>query len=99
MPKGVISAFMFFNKECVNQFKKENPNEKIEISKLAKESGVKWNEMTMINKEKYEKLQQKDHERYNDQLAQIRKNGYFTTEDGIKSTDLPVKQKKSKKAN
>jgi len=41
----------------------------------------------------------KDQDRYNDQLDQLRKNGYFTTEDGVKSTDLPQKQKKLKKAN
>lgn len=53
--------------------------------------------MTAQKKSKYEKLSQKDAERYNKQLDEIRKNGFFTTEDGTKSTDLPIKQKRAKK--
>ena len=61
----------------------------------------KWKSMTDKEKEKYENLAKKDVERQQNQLAELKKNGFFMTKDGIKSSDLPPpKPKKIKrKAN
>jgi len=53
--------------------------------------------MSPKEKAKYEKLQAADQERYNDQISQLKKKGFFMTEDGVKSTDLPQKENKAKK--
>jgi len=99
MPKKVSSAYMLYLHEYYANNKKKSTDEKVDVVKNMKLLAEKWNEMSSKQKQKYAKQQQKDQERYHDQLDQLRKNGYFTTEAGVKSTDLPQKQKKSKKAN
>ena len=76
---------------------KVGPDEKVNVSANTKIIGETWNTMTALKKQKYEKMSIKDAERYKDQLDQIRKNGFFTTAEGVKSTDLPVKAKKVKR--
>lgn len=56
MPKGVISAYMFFNKESMDNARKAAPDAKLDVKQIAKDSGSKWAEMTPKEKAKYEKL-------------------------------------------
>jgi len=49
----------------------------------------KWANLTDNEKKKYDDLAAKDIQRHDNQMAQLRKNGFFITEDGVKSTDLP----------
>jgi len=97
MPKKILTAYMYFNIEELANAKKNLGDSKLNCVEIAKSTSSKWAVMTLKQKEKYDKLNLKDQARYNEQLEQIRKNGYFTNEDGVKSTDLPQKQKKSKK--
>ena len=66
-------------------------------SETVKVISQQWNSLTPDQKEKYEALSQKDRGRYDDQISQLKKNGYFITEDGTKSTDLQQKAKRAKK--
>ena len=50
--------------------------------------------MTDDEKAPYEAKNKADIERYNGQLTELKEKGYFTTEDGLKSTDLHVDPKK-----
>jgi len=54
--------------------------------------------MTEKDKQKYVVLQQKDQERHDLQLSQLRNKGFFMTEDGVKSTTLPQPSPKKKRA-
>ena len=76
---------------------KDGADKKVKCSANTKIFSETWNSMTVQQKSKYHKMTAVDAERYKDQIDQIRKNGYFMTEDGIKSTDLPEKKKKNKK--
>ena len=50
--------------------------------------------MTDDQKKPFVDLNEKDIKRYDKQLADLEKKGFFMTEDGMKSTDLPVDVKK-----
>ena len=50
--------------------------------------------MTDDQKKPFVDLNEKDIKRYDKQLADLEKKGFFMTEDGVKSTDLPVDVKK-----
>lgn len=50
--------------------------------------------MTDDQKKPFVELNEKDVKRYDKQLADLEKKGFFMTEDGVKSTDLPVDVKK-----
>ena len=55
-----------------------------------------WNNMSDEQKEPFNKLAQADKERYDRQKQELDTQGYFTLDDGTKSTD-PVNLNKSKK--
>ena len=55
-----------------------------------------WNEFTSKQKAPYNEMAQQDLARMQCELKQLEKLGYFITKEGIKSTDLVIKQKKSK---
>jgi hypothetical protein len=98
MPKGVKSAYViYFTEFHLNLKAQKKEGEKYDVVENTKKISEGWNTMTAVKKAKYEKLQQKDQERYNKQLDEIRKKGFYMTDDGIKSTDLPEKKKKVKK--
>jgi hypothetical protein len=50
--------------------------------------------MTDEGKKPYMDKSKRDEERYKRQLAELEKNGFFLTDDGVKSTDLYVDPKK-----
>ena len=41
-PKRYKSAYMFFNIERINEYKKKYPDKKIKVAEIAKESGIEW---------------------------------------------------------
>ena len=50
--------------------------------------------MSDADKERYAARSKADEERYKKQLRELETNGFFMTEDGVKSTDLKVDPKK-----
>lgn len=70
MPKKNKSAYIFFNIERINSFKEKHPNEKINVSSIAKESGELWKKIKEDEKkyEKYKKLEDKDKKRYKKEM-------------------------------
>lgn len=73
--------------------KNEAGEGKTKVTENTKIISESWGKMTAAKKSKYDKLQQKDVERHNDQLDEIRKNGFFM-QDGVKSTDMTFKPPK-----
>ena len=54
--------------------------------------------MSESDKQKFEDLHNKDKERFDNQMKELKENGFYMTEDGKKSSDLPpAKQKATKK--
>lgn len=95
MPKKKGTSFMFFLKTYHAEHKEELAGKV--ATEASKAIGAAWASMTDQQKERFEAMSNKDGERFDDQLNQLKKNGFFLTEDGTKSTDLPVKTKRTKK--
>ena len=102
LPKRVKHAYFIFlieqQKLMIEQVKE---GEKFSVGPASKAIAEKWNKMTDQQKKKYEKLTEDDTKRFNNQMDQLRKKGFFMTEDGKKSTELtfnprktPVREKK-----
>jgi len=100
MPKGVSSAYLHFIGEYIPKLRKDDAiTPQKELMKLA---GAKWGEMSDKDKQPYEAMKEKDAKRLEKQIAEREKKGYFTFEDGTKSTDPANKdrvrhEKKEKK--
>ena len=62
-----------------------------------KKAGEEWAKMTEKDKKPYEKIHEADQKRYQKELAQLIKEGYFVNSDGVKSSDIEKKLKKEKK--
>lgn len=75
-PKRYKSAYIFFNLERINEYKKKFPNQKIKITDLSKESGIEWKKIKDDEKkyEKYKKMEDNDKKRYNKELDKYKKN-------------------------
>ena len=59
-----------------------------------KKAGELWGTLTDKEKEPWVKMQKKDEERMQRQNEELAKKGYFTMEDGTKSTDAYMDPKK-----
>lgn len=94
MPKKRATAYMCHFKDYHEQNKESLKG--LSVPDIARKISAAWAEMTDKQKEKFEALSEKDGERYEDQINQIKKNGFFMTLDGTKSTDLPQKTKRAK---
>ena len=75
-PKKNKTAYMFYNIEKINEYKKKNPDQKIKVSEIAKESGKEWKKIKDDEKkyEKYKKLEDNDKKRYKKETDIYEKN-------------------------
>jgi hypothetical protein len=69
-PKRYISAYIFFNTERINEYKKKHPNIKLNVIDIAKESGKEWQKIKIDEKkyEKYKKMEDHDKKRYKKEI-------------------------------
>lgn len=65
---------------------KKNPS--IKISDIGKQSGEEWKKLTDSQKQKYEKLNLQDKSRYQKEMKEFEKTGFFTNSDGVNSKYL-----------
>jgi hypothetical protein len=96
-PQKALSAFNFYIKEKVSEFKEENPD--VPVNQVLKEMSQKWNELKQKQKEKYNKKAEKDKKRFLEQQEEFKKNGYYTqaktpTNTASKKTQKSQSQKK-----
>ncbi len=75
-PKKYKTAYIFFNIERINEFKKKFPDNKINVSEMSKQSGKEWKKIKEDEKkyEKYKKLEDNDKKRYKKELDKYEKN-------------------------
>ena len=59
-------------------------------------AGEKWRELTEETKAPYMKLYEADKRRYEAQLDELKKKGYFTMSDGTKSSAVQLSSAKKK---
>lgn len=97
LPKSIRSPFFYFSKECWDKAKNNRvEGEMFDYIKVTKENAEKWRALKDSERKKYQDLYEGDKKRRQDQFDSIREKGYFITEEGIKSTDLPAKKPKVK---
>lgn len=73
-PKKPIAGFMFFNKNKIDEYKKKNPGQKINIVSIGKQSGEEWKTLKDEDKDKYLKMALKDKKRYEKEIALYNKS-------------------------
>lgn len=93
MPKKAISGYICFTTENLSKIKEK---EGCTHAEAMKKAGQQWSSMTDKEKKKYLDMQAKDVSRYEKQMAEMNKKGFFIMEDGSKSTDHTKKAKKPK---
>ena len=101
-PKRAMSAYMYFNVECSSEIRAKNPGVVMPMGEVSKAVSDKWGSMTDAQKQPYEDRSAADKKRQEKQLEELNKKGYFTLDDGSKSTDeqnVPKKRKSLKPSN
>lgn len=73
-PKKPITSFIYYNKHKIDEYKKKNPGQKINVPSLGKQSGEEWKSMSDHEKDKYLKMAIKDKKRYDKEIALYNKN-------------------------
>lgn len=84
-PKRASVPYMCFLKANHDRIKEQNPNMK--QAAVVALIGKEWREMTDEQKQPYILQSEKDKIRHQNQMAEFVSKGYFTLEDGSKSTD------------
>jgi structure-specific recognition protein 1 len=73
-PKKSISAYMFFSKHKIDDYKKKHPDQKIKVTEISKQSAQEWKLLKDDEKDKFLKLANKDKKRYEKEIAIYNKN-------------------------
>ena len=76
---------MFFNTSFVKKARDDDPE--LKITQAFHQAGLKWKEMSDQEKAPFEKMAEDDKVRYEKQLVERQKKGYFLMPDKTKSTD------------
>jgi hypothetical protein len=91
-----MSAYMFFNVEYSAVIRAKNPDVMMPMGEVSKLVSEKWAAMSVAEKQPYENKNAADKKRHEKQLDLLNTKGYFTLEDGSKSTDAQNVLKKRK---
>lgn len=92
LPKKPKTAFLFFSKTEGKLMKQSNPE--LKMTDISKICGQKWKTLTKEDLIPYQKLSDEDHIRYDNEKRQLLTVGYFIDQQGVKSTDRQLNQKK-----
>lgn len=98
-PKRPINTYFHFSIEASKEIREKNPS--LSVGEVAKAVKVKFDSLTDDQKAPYVKKNEDDKKRHQAQLDELAEKGYFTLDDGSKSTDeknRPKPKKVSKKA-
>ena len=99
LPKKTCSPWLYFNMNFTKKFV-EDGGKRADAFKAA---GARWKEMTEEEKQPFEAMSKRAEEMREAQIEELKKKGYYTLEDGSKSTDdankslFKIKKKRSQK--
>ena len=91
VPKKVGTPYTYYIKTNAKECMEKN---KISMTEASSLLSKQWNEMSDKLKQPYLDLSFKDQSRHQKQVADFKNLGYFTLEDGTKSSSLKPKIKK-----
>ena len=89
----------FINKFMADAKAKMEPDAQIKVTELTKQGAKVWNEMSDADKTEFVKIAEEDKARFDKEMDEFQKTGYFTNKDGVNSKDLTPKIKKIKKSS
>lgn len=92
-PKKPRSAYIFFCKENHEKVKEANPD--LGVTDIARQNAEAWNTLPESGRQKFQQMAEEDKERYKAQMEQLMSQGFFTTAEGVKSTDLAAKKRRA----
>ena len=95
MPKKPRSAFTLFVTERMPEIKKDNP--KSTASEILKIIAKEWQEEKNVDQSIYNKKVEKEKKRFKKQLAEFKKNGYYTKTKNKEEEEDDDDDEKSKK--
>jgi hypothetical protein len=94
-PKKPSSAYIFYGSDKVKELRAADSE--LKQTDAMKQAGEIWNGLTEDEKQPFEDKKEADKVRYDKQMAQIEKKGYYMMDDGKKSSEVAPKEKKTKK--
>ena len=71
------------------KIKKENPD--LTMCQVCSKNAEEWQKVSDAKKKKYEKLVEKDRQRYDKEMKEFNEHGFYHNSDGVKSTFLNKK--------
>jgi hypothetical protein len=93
-PKPARSAYSYFTAENLVKIREKHSCKHTEAMGFASKE---WNSLTEKQMQPFEEAHKKDQLRHSKEEAHLVKHGWFTNEDGVKSTDMEKKIKREKK--
>lgn len=94
LPKKPLSSYLYFTQHNVNKIKEK---EECTHPMAMKKAGEQWGVMSDKDKKKYNDMVAIDQKRYDKQLAELNKKGFFVMDDGSNSNEHLAKTKKGKR--
>lgn len=92
LPKKASGAHLFFIKHFNHQaLAAKYPD--LPVNSLMSKKIEAWNALSESEKKPYLKMHEDDKKRYEREVNQLLKHGYFINADGVKSTEVPKKRK------
>ena len=96
MPKRPQSGFNLYVQDRMPDLKKAKPN--VQASVLIKQIAKEWKEGKEVDTKQYNKNAEKDKKRFQRQLKEFQKLGYYTKDKAETEEEEDTKSKKSKKS-
>jgi hypothetical protein len=94
VPTKARTAFIYFISSIHSKIAAQHPEKA--MTELSRIKADIWNGLSEKQREPYKKMQQNDALRYQDERRQLEEQGYFVNQDGVKSTDLKGRVKRSR---
>lgn len=103
LPKGPLPSHMYYYMMARDKYHKENEkrpeSERLSYKQINVHVRAEYRKLSEMEKEEFTVIRGKDRKRYDAQLEELDKKGYFTLTDGTKSNTIsqpePAKKRKS----
>lgn len=95
-PRGKMTAYIYFSTEARTNFKKNNPDEKINFGDLSRKIAQQWKDLNAADKQKFEDMAAKDKKRWEKEMKNYtpgpgEKKGKGKKKGGKKDPNAPKK--------
>ena len=96
-PTPALTAYSFYINQKIPKIKYEDPS--LRHKDAMRQAADCWHHLNNTQKKKFNELHDADVKRYEKQLDEYKRKGYYLMEGGIKSTDLADPKKRKEKSD